>query len=61
MNSTARARSQQIRELALEENCLIADLWGAFDEDRSFLLEDGLHPNDLGHALIAHVFWEAMQ
>ncbi len=60
MQSTARARSEEIRLLAREENCRIADLWNEFDESSEYILEDGLHPNVLGHTLIAHVFREAL-
>jgi lysophospholipase L1-like esterase len=61
MNSTARTRSQSIRDLAREENCLVAEVWNLFGENSAYILDDGLHPNASGHALIAQAFWEAMQ
>ncbi len=61
VNSTARARSRQIREMAQEENCIVAEVWNLFGENSAYILEDGLHPNASGHALIAQAFFEAMQ
>jgi len=61
INSSARERSQDIRNLATAENCLVADVWDLFGENSAYILEDGLHPNPSGHALIAQAFFEAMQ
>ncbi|WP_459938350.1 SGNH/GDSL hydrolase family protein [Desulfonatronum parangueonense] len=51
----------RIRALAAEEGVLLADLEEAFAWDPSYLLDDGLHPNSLGHELMAKTFHEALK
>ncbi len=46
----------RIRQLAVELDCDLADLEEAFGTDTSYMLDDGLHPNDAGLNVIAEVF-----
>ncbi len=45
--------SVRIRRLAREEGIDLVDIESAFGDNRSYLLDDGLHPSVKGHALIA--------
>lgn len=63
--------NETIRKLATARGLVVADLWTATvmrpellsrPEDRSFVEPyrgDGLHPNDLGHLVLADAVWEA--
>ncbi len=48
--------SSAIRSLAREMNVRLADVRKEFGSERSFLLEDGLHPSDSGNQLLAFTF-----
>jgi len=52
---TTNKYSNIIKEFCEKNNCLFIDIWTAFENSKEQLLEDGLHPNTAGHALIAEV------
>lgn len=53
--------NNRIRAMAEEEQVHVADLEEAFENDSKYLMDDGLHPNELGHALIAVTFYDVFR
>jgi len=51
-----------IREMAKEENCVVADMWTAFFQVREIgdLYFDHVHPNDIGYKIMADTFFAAL-
>jgi lysophospholipase L1-like esterase len=56
----ARKTSAQIRSLASSEGARLVDLEAEFGTGEGLLLEDGLHPNEVGNQLIADAFAGAL-
>ena len=53
--------SDRIRALADAEGICVADLNDTFGDNSAYILPDGLHPNSLGHELIALTFNDILQ
>jgi lysophospholipase L1-like esterase len=49
-----------IRQLAEENDCILADIWAAENQADWVVHPDTVHANDLGHLLIAHRVFEAI-
>ncbi|MGI6207274.1 MAG: SGNH/GDSL hydrolase family protein [Anaerolineae bacterium] len=49
-----------IAQLAREQGCILADIWGAMGQADWTVHPDTVHSNDLGHALIGHRVFEAI-
>lgn len=56
------AYSQVVRKLAAEQGCVLVDHAAGW-EGRSlwYLLSDAIHPNDLGHKLMAHLMLKELE
>ena len=50
-----------IIRLGKEEGIAVADLYAAFGDDPSLIVDDGLHPSDAGNQVIARTFLDALQ
>ncbi len=48
--------NQRIRQLASEQEIACADLEAAFSWNCGYITSDGLHPNEVGHQIIANTF-----
>jgi lysophospholipase L1-like esterase len=59
-NESMRQVSAAVREIAKGEGVACADLERAVCWDESYFIEDGLHPNDKGHLVIAEKFGSAL-
>lgn len=57
----AKDLSARIRTLASEENVPLVDLERAFNGHPEYMLDDGLHPNDDGLAVIAAKFHDVLR
>ncbi len=49
-----------IRELAEEQDCVVADVWDAQGRADWLMHADGVHPNAVGNLVIAHRVFEAL-
>jgi lysophospholipase L1-like esterase len=55
--------NQHIRTLAQQDGALLVDIGDAFiktGRPGDYILDDGIHPNDLGYALMADTFFKAI-
>lgn len=52
-NGGAHRISIEVTQVAKEEGAKVADTWGAFGDDDTLFMPDGLHPNEEGARLIA--------
>lgn len=52
--------NQRIRQLAASEGIDCADLEAALNWNSDYISDDGMHPNDEGHRIIADTFYEAL-
>jgi lysophospholipase L1-like esterase len=50
-----------IMKLGEEEGIAVADLYAAFGDDPSLIVDDGLHPSDAGNQVIARAFLDALR
>ncbi len=54
-------RNARIRELAQEEDIVLADIFEAMKGREDLFIWDGLHPNEEGYQLMAQVWYNAVQ
>ncbi|MCD6419586.1 MAG: hypothetical protein J7L41_02570 [Synergistetes bacterium] len=54
-------RDARIRELAQEEDIVLADIFEAMKGREDLFIWDGLHPNEDGYQLMAQVWYDAIQ
>ena len=52
--------NEALRTLAQEQDCLFADVLNAFGEADWLVHDDGVHPNDAGHQVIANKILEVL-
>jgi lysophospholipase L1-like esterase len=57
---TTRVWNRRLQQYAAEHDLIFADIYGAQGEADWVVDKDGVHPNNLGHALIAHKVFEAI-
>lgn len=57
---TLREFSDITADIAKQEGCLYVELLDAFGDTEWALTSDGIHPNDLGHRLIANRIFETL-
>lgn len=55
-NGTINQLNPRIAQMADEEGAVLADLHSGFSPPESYLVDDGLHPNQAGEQLIATLF-----
>lgn len=56
----ARALSSLIRSMASSEGARLVDLEAEFGSGEGLMLDDGLHPNEVGNEVIAQAFGDAL-
>ena len=61
-NDWLELMNASIREMAKQENCVVADMWVAFFQVREIgdLYFDHVHPNDAGYKIMADTFFAAL-
>ena len=52
--------NKKIRQMAAEEGIACADIEAALNWNSSYINEDGMHPNSVGHQIIANTFYSAL-
>ena len=52
--------NQRIRQLAASEGIACADIEVALNWNSAYMIDDGMHPNDEGHQIIAETFYKAL-
>ena len=57
----ASAISQVIREEAAKRGIPVADIWDAMKDRPAYISPDGIHPNDVGHEMIADLYWRQIE
>lgn len=53
--------SEIVRDEARSRGIAVADLWDATRDRPELVSEDGMHPGDAGHQLVADIFWKQIQ
>lgn len=53
--------SDVVRDEARSRGIAVADLWDATRDRPELVSDDGMHPGDAGHQVIANRFWEQIQ
>jgi len=61
LSSGVRRLNDSINQLCSDLDVPRVDLSGAFEDNPVYLLEDGLHPNDAGHTLMAVTFHDVVK
>lgn len=52
--------SRRIRQLAASQGIACADIEAALGGNSKYMIDDGMHPNDEGHRIIADTFYRAL-
>lgn len=52
--------NEAIKEFAIDNNCLFADVLNSFNKANHLMHKDGVHPNNLGHQVIANKIFEVI-